>query len=339
MDKKQSERSILSQVYNANEYAEILEGEQPDFRLRHHGISSFFGVEVTEFYYSESNARLRNIPNYFNEIIDENRYRHKRDAKTLALHNIKIVSNEGKEERESRAIVQELPTPSQYASMVADAITTKGTKFKDYDRNLTHVNLIIQDTEQRLQQSPIGEFYRYFFIDELKSALYAAEFREIFLVTTIDKNRRVFFPLKMMLLVASFYLFGKVMLEYPWNESEEPSEPESDTNKSYLMTVFGDYLRAKTENALLRKPERRVEIGFGNCTIGVSPGNVVINDFNDFPYPAGVERIEENERTEFFGSEEFRENEKPIISKFTFSADIARDVKAKPNTQNSISLD
>lgn len=64
MARKEEERSILL-VYEEDRYAEILDArEDPDFKIRCHGSTEYFGVEVTVFYYSQANARVKNIPNY-----------------------------------------------------------------------------------------------------------------------------------------------------------------------------------------------------------------------------------------------------------------------------------
>ena len=77
MSKKEIERKILELVYEVKQYEQITDSECPDFRIKNKGYNSSFGVEITEFYFSESNARLRKIPNYFSEIFDGNQYRHK----------------------------------------------------------------------------------------------------------------------------------------------------------------------------------------------------------------------------------------------------------------------
>ena len=68
MDKKDREKSILKMVYNNDRIDEIIDCENPDFKVRNNHQQAFFGVEVTELYYSESNARLRNIPNYLDNL-------------------------------------------------------------------------------------------------------------------------------------------------------------------------------------------------------------------------------------------------------------------------------
>jgi hypothetical protein len=58
MKRKERERAILHMVYGNNELREVVDGESPDFRVKRVGQDVAFGVEVTEFYFSESNAGM-----------------------------------------------------------------------------------------------------------------------------------------------------------------------------------------------------------------------------------------------------------------------------------------
>jgi hypothetical protein len=281
MDKKQNEQDVLTLVYNESEYAEIISSENPDFQIRHNGQDSYFGVEITEFYFSESSARMRNIPNYFNEIIDHNRYRHKKDRKILEVHNFTITSADGTPKGKARGILHELPQPDQYANMIADVITTKNTRISEYERNLTHVNLIILDTGYRLQLARVGDFYKYFFTAAVKTALYASEFREIFIVTILEESRKVYIPLKMILLLADFYLFTELTMDYPWETTEDSSPPSSEPSDpiSNIMRMFSRYIKAKTDKVYFRNERGQIEVIFGNSGLIFAKDDVTINDY------------------------------------------------------------
>ena len=74
-------------VYTKDRIDEIIDGENPDFKIRNKHQQNFFGVEITELYYSESNARLDNIQVYLGEILDGKRFRHRKDTKNLAIYS------------------------------------------------------------------------------------------------------------------------------------------------------------------------------------------------------------------------------------------------------------
>jgi hypothetical protein len=75
--KKDKERKIFDFVYSDRVLKSVTPNEEPDFKVENK--DGEFGVEITEFYYSHSVARLNNIPTYLTEIIKDRKYRHKDD--------------------------------------------------------------------------------------------------------------------------------------------------------------------------------------------------------------------------------------------------------------------
>lgn len=67
--KPQRERELLRAIYNAGEYASVEHGDSPDFLLRRHHVNSRFGVEVTEVFDSDADARLRFHPDYVTSLL------------------------------------------------------------------------------------------------------------------------------------------------------------------------------------------------------------------------------------------------------------------------------
>ena len=62
MQKKDRERAILELVYDVARFDSVRDSESPDFELRYHNEEKYFGVEITEFYLCDSDARIKNIP-------------------------------------------------------------------------------------------------------------------------------------------------------------------------------------------------------------------------------------------------------------------------------------
>ena len=69
---KHDEKNVLRMVYKESEYT-IVDGtcEKPDFILKD-SSDVVFGVEVTEYFNTESAARLLKVPNYLDKLLDEN---------------------------------------------------------------------------------------------------------------------------------------------------------------------------------------------------------------------------------------------------------------------------
>jgi hypothetical protein len=93
-NKEKNEKKILQMIYKPKKYISIMKREEPDFELVLPSKATF-GVEITEFFLSESNARLKYIPTYFNEIMDKKSYRHKDDRTNLDVKDITIQYKDG----------------------------------------------------------------------------------------------------------------------------------------------------------------------------------------------------------------------------------------------------
>ena len=86
--KKQQERRIFDLVYADRSFDEVKESENPDFLVRYFPNTPYFGVEVTECYLTETNARIHNISGYTDELLRVNNFRHKDDGKIIKVTKI-----------------------------------------------------------------------------------------------------------------------------------------------------------------------------------------------------------------------------------------------------------
>lgn len=73
--KKQEERRIFDLVYADRSFYEVKDSETPDFLVRYFPNTSYFGVEVTEYYLTETNARLDNITDYTGQLLNGKDYK------------------------------------------------------------------------------------------------------------------------------------------------------------------------------------------------------------------------------------------------------------------------
>jgi len=316
---KEKEREVLSLVYDNTEYSEIVDSEEPDFKIRHINSAYWFGVEVTEFYATESNARLRNIGTYFTELIDHEQYRHKKDKKYLEVRDFTIISEQGEEKAKVKGILQELPSVGNYVKMITEQIMRKDKKLVGYNRTLAHVNLIILDREHRFSMVPIPEYFRYLYTETLQEALYKTSFREIFFITTLKENRRVYIPLRMTLLVADLYMFRQVLVNY------FPEKARVSSNE--FMLLFARFMRYKTGNSRYRVNNGRVEVVWGNSGVALGKTSNSIFDYHDQPLPADTIKPNLQGIVRFFSSSKFKTSMTDLLEKGTFSTQLAIDVK------------
>ena len=67
--KKHKEYQVLKRIYTSNKIR-IQSSERPDFIIE--SKKEKFGVEITEYYYNETSARLKNYKGYAEKILKSN---------------------------------------------------------------------------------------------------------------------------------------------------------------------------------------------------------------------------------------------------------------------------
>src|SRR5713101_2273510 len=92
--KKNKERTIFDLVYAGRAFDSVTPTEEPDFRVKN--ADGEFGVEITEFYFSQSEARIKNIPGYFQEILERKNYKHKDDVVPLEVKEITVLPHDNR---------------------------------------------------------------------------------------------------------------------------------------------------------------------------------------------------------------------------------------------------
>lgn len=201
--KKEREKKILKEVYSSEQYNNVKSSEQPDFIIT---AKDRFGVEVTEFFVSESSARLHNIPNYVSDIILKNIFRDKDDKETLKPDDYELIDEDKNNSFKFRGILTPKPNIENFRDMIAQTIEGKDLKFEKYDNSLDYINLIIFDNDNCFKLSSISEFTNNFFEGKLLDVLKSTNFGEIFLLSNLDKTYNNI-PLRMLYhIVNNIYL-------------------------------------------------------------------------------------------------------------------------------------
>ncbi len=185
MNKKARERAILRSVYDEKAFASIKDSERPDFVLHYPTTPTPFGVEVTELYFAEADARLRNIPGYMEELWAGGNHRHKDDKNVLRQTKATVTGPDGVVKAQDVPIIfRQMPPVGEYTRLLATAIVEKTSEASDYQTDLSHVNLIIMDRTGRLYELNREYIFKHVFAPEVRDALIHTSFREVFLVLT-----------------------------------------------------------------------------------------------------------------------------------------------------------
>jgi len=314
--KKNKERTIFDLVYSGRAFDSVTPTEEPDFTVKN--ADGEFGVEITEFYSSQSEARIKNIPEYFQEILEGKKYRHKDDIVPLDVAEITVQPGDNRRPSFNvKGIARRLPSIDEYVKKIAGLIEHKNKRFQTYISGLHHINLVIFDNEPRLVGVPTDKFHPFFFHSELENTLMRAEFREVYLVTMLGEynaTKTVYIPLKMFFLVAEMYFLNYVLTkEYP------------DTPMTPLLCA--EYLLWRgAKDIYVKDASDGFEVVYGNSGIFISNGERVnIRDYTDFALPADFTAITPSQVSRFFDAAFLRLFEK-YKSSCVFSGAFCFDV-------------
>jgi len=318
LNKEQKEAAIFNMVYLKDNFAEIHHLDEPDFRVRCVESEHFFGVEITEFYLSESNARVKNIPGYATDLLKEEKYRHKVDRELLKVKDVTIKSTNGSE-RQSKVILQKVPKPEDYVEKIARTIKRKNERVKSYSRELSYVNLIIYDNERGLFGVTAQSVYEYFFTEEMTTALISSNFREIFLITMIERNRKVYIPLKMMFILSEIHLFTYIFDE---------CYPELEISSKEFLGYFAEYLYTKGIEGISFKGENEeFEMIYGIYGILVSEeSGISIRNYDGNGLPKDCSLYVERSQDKLI-TRDFIKRAKEYFTDNTFVIELAKDIR------------
>lgn len=296
-EKKKREKAILDLVYSDKSFESVTPKEEPDFEIKHKFNGPKFGVEVTEFYFSESLARINNIPGYVSEIISTGKYKHKDDIASLGVKEFTLIPGDNrKPQQKISGIFQAQPNINEYVAKVAESIENKNQRYSSYIDRLDHVNLIIFDYENILTGAPSDKFHYQFFKPKLEKALLDSRFREIFFITNLGlfpSPRDVYIPLKMLFLVAEAYRFNFIVVK------NYPKESKKYSNKEHVL--FAEFLKWRGAKVIqYRYNYEGYEIAYGNSGISITKDNKIsILDYNDYNLPKGFTLTNDSELSRF----------------------------------------
>lgn len=193
---------------------------------------------------------------------------------------------------------------------------------------LSHVNLIVVDKTNVLRSTDIEQFHEHFFTEEIQEILSSTLFREVFLITWINK-RRMYIPLRSILLFSEFTLFRDAILSDDWDDTGVPFDviPETDDASVWLTQVFARYMRSISENVQIPVCPEESSVFLGNVSVHLDEQSGVkfrfhsdyfIHDTQDVPFDA---------LTNFFQSSDFQSYIDEVANATIFICPVAFNVR------------
>lgn len=157
--KKDKEYKILIKVYS-DKSLKIESSEKPDFIIKSN--EEKFGVEITEYYYNEASARIKNYAGYTEKILNSNLddILDKRDRGIISKSSLYVKCGEENKYSFLSNIIEtkynntyrfgELPKFQDVEKQLIKIIKNKNEKTKHYNKCLEYTELFIEDKENYL---------------------------------------------------------------------------------------------------------------------------------------------------------------------------------------------
>jgi hypothetical protein len=180
--KKEIEVEIFRKVYP--ELTSFEHTDKPDFICSYNQIK--FGVEVTQLFINESDARLSFIPNYSHSLLEGPNYKHRKDKLHLKTGKVKIINEKGVELLFTNGIIQKLPNAVGFRKILYSCLSVKNKSTLDYTKSLFHYNLIINDNCHLFSRSAKTNLIELLFDESIILELAKSPFNEVFFVTMIE---------------------------------------------------------------------------------------------------------------------------------------------------------
>ncbi|MCK9200311.1 MAG: hypothetical protein M0P59_03825 [Gallionella sp.] len=190
---KLDERQQLHRVFwprslNARDF------ERPDFLIDGHA-NHILGIEVTSFYASNADAKLKHLPGYAGALIDGTRRPHLADTDQLRVEEVTLLNQDESVFDKITGIIQEVPSPETRIELLFSKISEKEQKTEGYLRNCDEVDLVIYDASHLFHHESHEQFYRSLHPLAPKLNLVASRFREIHMITSAADRNSVYIPL------------------------------------------------------------------------------------------------------------------------------------------------
>lgn len=180
-DKPAVEWAALKVVYTVADFQSVKKHEEPDFLLQHHRNSDPFGVEVTQVFRTDSDARMINHPSYISDLLAGADHLHKDDVSEFEVVEVTITAPDGTlKDTEVPAIIRERPSQAEHSASIEAALRKKDARTSDYLQDCAHVNLVMLDR----YDEPYGPDSEYsvgqLIPSGMRSALLGTAFRDVY---------------------------------------------------------------------------------------------------------------------------------------------------------------
>lgn len=283
--KRAQETAILEMAYDLSRLDLVEARERPDFSLCRSGSEAPFGVEITQLFPNESQARLNLVHGYPHRLWSGGVHLHKSDMTVLQSIAVDIKDKDGNVKQSGvPVIVTETPSHDAFRAAMGDAIRGKAAKGYGLE-GLTHLNLVILDWFN-LPFDATRYVTDRFFDNDVRAALQESPFREVFLITAgtpyevageSDAGVHPYLhliPLQQLLAMERVYVTGHVI-------NEECRGNMRDA--AHLNALVIDHISRVQGYGEPIEREGRPFLKYGGATLEISERGMQVRDHQDSP--------------------------------------------------------
>jgi len=207
---KQQEWHILKQTMPSTLTANCIEHEAPDFLAIQNGKTTL-GIEITELFGSESDARLKKLPQYAENLISGKKHIHKDDIKHLKVEEVTITPNDGTPSRTVKGIFLEGWKTKRSFELLNETISEKAKKLQKYLTKAPMIDLIIVDRSNLFVPEKVDYASKILGNLETRMQIIKSGFREIHLVISLTDGKQISIPSKMNIFLEEVFCFEKAL--------------------------------------------------------------------------------------------------------------------------------
>jgi len=230
---KETELKAFYSVFGRDHSLEVLAHEKPDILVRSNS-KVLLGVEVTDIYSHETDAKLKNLDRYSIGLLNGTMCIHRKDKEHIKVDEATLLDEEGNEKGRFMAILQEMPNFKDRVRILENAIAEKENRMGAYLVSSEVVDLIVMDSSHLFHHDRFEEFYRPYSALYPKDKLMGSLFREIYLVTTQKDNAKVYIPLRGNMFLSDCFAYEMFLREEGITKSSSKQTIETLLASLYL---------------------------------------------------------------------------------------------------------
>lgn len=262
-------------VYCELECSRAVHSDLPDFVIDE-GREGRFGVEVTELFRSESDARTVNHPDYLARLFGGGPHLHRDDQRALEVHQVAVLRpGESEQEIAPGILTPGEPIVRRYERL-ADVIRRKS--HDRYRAGLRHVSLIVRDRYDLMGDKRASYSISEILSAGVREALLASHLHDVYWITVTEDHKQVYRPVRLLLMYEALFMFGRAIDE---------CEPQREVSSSEeLVLLFGNFCLRSGVDVRIWSARGKLWVLHRSVAVGFGDKGAEILDNRDYAIPA-----------------------------------------------------